>query len=403
MLFPKRRLAPGAPVIPAHLPQTAADLLARSHAFRETLSAAKQTPPSQFSWYPYHTMASLDHLSPLIQQHYPLIARALQSGPVLDVGCGDGDLACFFASLGLNVTAIDNPPTNYNWMNGIRDLRARLRVPLHIEERDVDAQFSLGDSAFGLTFLLGTLYHLKNPYYVLETLAKHSRYCLLSTRIAAVTPKKTRMEKEPLAYLLDDRETNDDASNYWIFSPTALLRLAKRSGWTVLAHVITDSKRRANPVDPDADSRMFLFLRSDLRSSPATLRLWPGWTEISEQGWAWTLKKFVIDVDSHDVTRPTAFRLGFIIPPAVASVSPVTLQCKINGKSVGKQTYKGHGPQTFSAAIPDSVDYRKTMRFEFTVKHRFRPALPDTRELGIIVPHRGKIAGISEPISFWLD
>jgi hypothetical protein len=43
------------------------------------------------------------------------------------------------------------------------------------------------------------------------------------------------------------------------------------------------------------------------------------------------------------------------------------------------------------------------MRFEFTVKHRFRPALPDTRELGIIVPRRGKIAGISEPIDFWLD
>lgn len=402
MLFSKRSTPPAA-VIPSHLPQTAEDLLARSHTFREALADAKQTPPSQFSWYPYHTMASLDHLSPLIQQHYALIARALQTGPVLDVGCGDGDLACFFASLGLNVTAIDNPPTNYNWMNGVRDLRARLRLPLNVEERDLDTQFSLGDSSYGLAFLLGTLYHLKNPYYVLETLAKHSRYCLLSTRIAAVTPKKTKMEKEPLAYLLDDRETNDDASNYWIFSPTALLRLAKRSGWSVLGHVITDSRRRANPVDPDADSRMFLFLRSDLRSSPATLRLWPGWTEISEQGWAWTLKKFVIDVESHDVTRPTAFRLGFIIPPAVVSASPVTLRCKINGKSVGKQTYKGHGPQTFSAPIPDSVDHRKTMRLEFTVKHRFRPALPDTRELGIIVPHRGKIAGISEPISFWLD
>ena len=402
MLFSKRRTPPAA-VIPLHLPQTAEDLLARSHTFRETLAGAKQTPPSLFSWYPYHTMASLDHLAPLLRQHYPSVARALQSGPVLDVGCGDGDLACFFANLGLAVTAIDNPPTNYNWMNGVRDLRARLHLPLNIEERDVDTQFSLGDSSYGLTFLLGTLYHLKNPYYVLETLARHSRYCLLSTRIADVTPKKTRMEKEPLVYLLDDRETNDDASNYWIFSPAALLRVAKRSGWTVLGHVVTPSKRCANPVDPDADSRMFLFLRSNLLSSPASLRLWPGWTEISDQGWAWTLKKFVIEVDSHDATRPTAFRLGFIIPPVVASVSPVSLQCKINGKFVGKQTYKGHGPRSFGAAIPESIDHRKTMRFEFTAKHRFRPTLPDTRELGIIVPHRGKIAGISEPISFWLD
>jgi len=401
MLFSKRRATPT--IIPPHLPQTAEDLLNRSRAFRDALSHAKQTPPSAFNWYPYHTMASLDHLSPLLQQHFSLFARAFQAGPVLDVGCGDGDLACFFASLGLDVTAIDNPPTNYNWMNGVRDLSKRLSLPIKIEERDIDTQFSLHDSSYGLTLLLGTLYHLKNPYYVLETLAKHSRYCVLSTRIASVTPAKTKIEKEPLAYLLDDREANDDASNYWIFSPAALRRLAKRSGWRVLGHVLTKSKKRPNPVDPDADSRMFLFLRSDLLSSPATLRLAEGWTEVSAQGWAWTLKKFVIEADSHDATRPTSFRLGFIIPPVVASVSPVSLHCRINGKSAGKQTYKGHGTQAFESSIPESVDPHKTMRFEFTVKHRFRPALPDTRELGIIVPSRGKIQGISEPISFWLD
>lgn len=401
MLFPKRRVAPVS--LPSHLPQSADSLMQQSHAFRESLAAAKQAPPSAFSWYPYHTMASLDHLLPLLQQHYALFARALQAGPILDVGCGDGDLACFFASLGLPVTAIDNPPTNYNWMNGVRDLRERLGLTLNVEERDVDTQFSLNDSSYGLTFLLGTLYHLKNPYYVLETLAKHSRYCVLSTRIADVTPAKTRIAKEPLAYLLDDRETNDDASNYWIFSPAALLRLAKRSGWSVIGHALTKSKKRPNPVDPDADSRMFLFLRSNLRSSPATLRLAEGWTEISEQGWTWTLKKFVIDADSQDTTRPGAFRLGFTIPPVVASVSPVSLHCRINGKSVHKQTYNGHGPQVFEAPIPEKVDHHKTMRFEFAVNHRFRPALPDTRELGIIVPFRGNIQGVSEPVNFWLD
>lgn len=401
MLFSKRRAAPAA--IPPHLPQTAEDLLNKSRTFRDALSGAKQTPPSAFNWYPYDTMASLDHLSPLLQQHFPLFTRALQAGPTLDVGCGDGDLACFFASLGLDVTAIDNPPTNYNWMNGVRDLRERLSLPVKVEELDIDTQFALDNSSYGLTLLLGTLYHLKNPYFVLETLAKHSRYCVLSTRVASVTPSKTKIEKEPLAYLLDDREANDDASNYWIFSPAGLLRLAKRSGWRVLGHVVTKSKKRPNPVDPDADSRMFLFLRSDLHSSPATLRLAEGWTEMSAQGWAWTLKRFVIEVDSHDATRPSGFRLGFIIPPVAASVSPVSVHCRIDGKSVGKQTYKSHGPQIFELPIPASIDHHKTMRFEFTVKHRFRPALPDTRELGIIVPSRGKIQGVSEPISFWLD
>jgi hypothetical protein len=148
---------------------------------------------------------------------------------------------------------------------------------------------------------------------------------------------------------------------------------------------------------------MFVFLRSQLRSSPATLRLSEGWTEISAQQWAWTLKKFVIEADSHDATPPSRFRLDFIIPPVVASCSPVTIRCKVNGKSAGKQVHKGHGPQIFEAELPGRINHRQTMRFEFSVEHRFYPEPPDTRDLGVIVPFRGKIEGVSEPIGFWLD
>jgi tRNA (mo5U34)-methyltransferase len=399
MLFPKSRSLEA----PTRIPQSTADLLSRADAFRNILAEAKKEPPSEFGWYPYHTMVSLHHLAPILRKHFGAFERGLLSGPLLDAGCGDGELAYFFASLGIDVTAADNPPTNYNWMTGVRALHERLKLPVRIEELDLDSQFLLPASSYGMTLLLGTLYHLKNPFYVLETLAKSSRYCVLSTRIAAVTPSKTKIEKEPLAYLLDDREANDDSSNYWIFSPHGLLRLVKRTGWRVIGHTLTASKKRPSPADPEADSRMFLLLRSQLRSSPATVRLPEGWTEISAQQWAWTLTNFVIEADSHDLTPPSRFRLEFIIPPVVASCSPVTIRCKVNGKSAGKQVYKGHGDQVFESELPRRINPKQSMRFEFSVEHRFRPHAPDTRDLGIIVPFRGKIQGISEPIGFWLD
>ncbi len=401
MLFSKRR-AHSAPLSPT-FPRTIEELRSQSEAFRGALTEAKQTPPSAFGWYPHDTMASLQHLAPLLEENLPEFQRSLQCGPILDIGCGDGDLSYFFASQGFDVTAIDHPSANYNWMTGVRTLHQRLQLPVEIEEQDVDSQFVLERAPYGLVLLLGTLYHLKNPFYVLETLAKNARYCVLSTRIASITPSKTKMEKEPLAYLLDRRETNNDASNYWIFSPAGLLRLAKRAGWQVLGSSLTPSKKRPNPVDPDADSRMFLFLRSELRSSPAELRLTEGWTEVSEQQWAWTLKKFVIEAHLQEAMPPSRFRLHFVVPPVVAAASPVTIACQINGNSASKQTFKQEGDQVFEASIPASIKSAETLRLEFTVKHRFHPEPPDQRNLGIIVPFRGTIHGVSEPIGFWLD
>ena len=70
---------------------------------------------------------------------------------------------------------------------------------------DLDAGLDLRDRTFGLTLCLGVLYHLKNPFGLLETLAHHSRYCLLSTRIAQVTLRGTPIADEPVAYLLIPR------------------------------------------------------------------------------------------------------------------------------------------------------------------------------------------------------
>ena len=71
-------------------------------------------------------------LEPLIGDH-----------PVLDLGCGDGDLSFLFESLGCRVCAIDNPPTNYNRMAGVEALKTALDSSVRIESLDLDGPFHL--------------------------------------------------------------------------------------------------------------------------------------------------------------------------------------------------------------------------------------------------------------------
>ena len=114
-------------------------------------------------------------------------------------------------------------------------LARELSSPAGVHDLNLDGQFTLPHPDYGLALFLGILYHLKNPFYVLETLAAYADWCILSTRIAQVTPsKRTRIEEEPVAYLLAPRESNNDPTNYWIFSFAGLLTLLERTGWIVM-------------------------------------------------------------------------------------------------------------------------------------------------------------------------
>ncbi len=388
------------------LPRNAQELIALRHEFSQRLAEAKKVPlPSHFTWYPYDSMASIDHVGPFLQRHFDDFQRALRAGPVIDFGCGDGDMPLFFASLGCQVAAADHPRNNHNWMAGLRALRERLNLPLDIFELDADTATRLPETSagadYGLAISFGVLYHLKNPYLALETLAKQSRYCLLSTRVADVTKSGLAIKDQPLAYLLDHRETNNDPTNQWIFSPAGLERIAKRSGWRIIDKLTVGCKDASNPTDLDKDARAFLFMRSERLSAPATVRLLNGWTEITELEWAWTLKHFSFEVTLNEAQRPPKFALEFVIPEVVAAQSPtVKLSCRVNGQPAGSQSYTGTDEKMFETDLPSSVDTAKPMLFEFTVDHSF--ISPDTRELGVIMQFKGKIGGISEKISFWL-
>jgi 2-polyprenyl-3-methyl-5-hydroxy-6-metoxy-1,4-benzoquinol methylase len=386
------------------LPANAQEIIERRNEFSKRLAEAKQEPlPLQLTWYPYDSMASIDHIAPFLRQHFADFERAFRSGPAIDFGCGDGDIPLFFASLGYEVAAADNPPNNHNWMAGVRALRDRLNLPVEIHELDADTATELPGKTYGLAISLGVLYHLKNPYLALETLAKQARYCVLSTRVADVTKSGVPIKNEPLAYLLDHRETNDDPTNQWIFSPTGLERIVKRSGWRIIDQLTRGCTQASNPTDLDKDARKFLFMRSRRLSAPATVRLLEGWTEVTELKWAWTLKRFSFEVTLLDATRPPKFSLQFLIPDVIAAASPVVkMSCSINGQPVGTHSYSGRNEKYFEADLPSSIDSSKPIHFEFTVDHRFKP-LVDSRDLGIIIPFDGAVRGISEKINFWLD
>lgn len=371
-------------------------------AFARTLASARQVPlPDPLDWYPYDILGSLRHLAPLLSEHFDILSGTFQNHPVLDIGCADGDMGLLFSSLGCRVTAVDNPPTNSNWMKGVRALSERLSLPLEILEMDVDSQFALPRDSYGFTFLLGILYHLKNPYYVLEALARHSRFCALSTRVAAQTKSGVAIGNEPLVYLLDECESNGDPTNFWTFSPTALVRLAKRAGWRIVGQNRVGCARGSNPVDPDKDERMFLLLQSQRLSIPARIRLLSGWTPVTDYRWAWTLKQFSFDAEVLDQSKPTRFFLGFSLVAELVASAPLRLSCKVNGTPTKPMEFNTAGAKIFEAELPRGADGGKPLHFEFSVEHQFRSAV-DPRDLGIIMPFSGAIRGVSEPILFWL-
>jgi len=169
---------------------------------------------------------------------------------------------------------------------GVRILKEALNSSVTIRSVDLDSQFVLPSKKYDAIFLLGTLYHLKNPFFVLEELAQMTRYCFASTRVARQTTDGHLLSPYPVAYLLGPRECNDDYTNYWIFTDQGLKRLIDRTGWSVLSRLNIGDTTNSTPADLDRDERAFVFLRridSTLTASPNPVPLGdnPGETTIS--------------------------------------------------------------------------------------------------------------------------
>ena len=158
---------------------------------------------------------------------------------------------------------VDNAPTNMNGLTGARMLKQLLRARLTINDVDLDEQFRLSHEHYGLVIFLGILYHLQNPFLVLKKLAECSDFCLVSTRITQLSGDRlTRLDSAPVAYLLDPLETNNDSTNYWIFTELGLRRIFSRTGWEVISLITVGELVDSDPSSPEFDQRAFALLRS---------------------------------------------------------------------------------------------------------------------------------------------
>ncbi len=219
--------------------------------------------PDRGDWYPYDTMSNIAHLSRLLPDGYRDLSLLAQGRPVADIGAADGDLAFLLDRVGFDMEIIDNPPTNANGLTGARKLKKMLGAQLSINEVDLDEQFSLSQENYGLVIFLGILYHLQNPFLVLKKLAERAEFCLVSTRITQLSADRvTRLDSAPVAYLVDPFETNNDPTNYWIFTEMGLRRIFSRTGWEVVSLITLGALVDSDPASAQFDQRAFALLRS---------------------------------------------------------------------------------------------------------------------------------------------
>jgi tRNA (mo5U34)-methyltransferase len=338
-------------------------------------------------WYPFDTLSCAPIVTELISRDFDALASDIAGRPVADIGCADGDLAMLFAGWGAEVDAIDYAPNNFNRMLGVRTLGRVLGFPVRSYDINLDHGSKLPQDAYGLALFLGTLYHLKNPYAVLEQLAFQTRWCILSTRIAQVTPKaRARVESEPIAYLADGREIGNDATNYWIFSAAGLFRILQRTRWAIVASQRIGCLVDSSPIDPDGDERMFVLLKSRVHFPELHVRLAEGWYPL-EGSFRWTAKSFALEVVLPLEKPFSGFSLSVFVPRQIVPAGrTVRLGCSIRDQLVGAGEYAAGGFYEFRGELPPFALHEPVLRFDFTVENEFVSDESDGRELGICVP-----------------
>ncbi|MEO7651478.1 MAG: methyltransferase domain-containing protein, partial [Bryobacteraceae bacterium] len=354
--------------------------------FNQKLQSTKSRAPlEEAAWYPYDSLGNFFHLDRLLRGPRRDLTTLIGSQPVLDFGCADGDLAFFLESIGCRVRAFDSAPTNYNGMVGVATLKSALRSSIEINEIDLDTQFEL-KGTYGVAFLLGILYHLKNPFFVLEKLSKHARYCLLSTRVAQRTPDlRMDVEAYPIAYLVDPVETNNDDTNFWIFSDAGLRRLIARTGWQICDYLRIGNTSDSDPVSWQGDERVFCLLRSYApelgpfaREDDDPIELLSGWYGLEPAGHRWTERRFAVGVRA--AAGHAELRLHYAVTDQLfAHTGAVVLTARTGGRALPGQR----------SAKPGNFIYTVELSGPATVHFELDKAIPagaiEERELGVAV------------------
>jgi len=357
-----------------------AALVKEAKRFEErTLQAKQNLGQTDFEWYPYDTLSALGHLEKLLTGANRCLLDG--RGRVLDMGSQDGELAFFLESLGYQVVAVDHPAYNHNGMRGVRALKAALGSAVEIHELDADRPFTLPHDTYDLVFFLGILYHLRNPFYVLEELARRTTRCFLSTRVARRFPDGSAMPANvALAYLLAEEELNQDNSNYFIFSESGLRVMLDRAHWTIRDYVSLGDTSLSDPVRLDRDERAFCLLESRY-DRLANLELLAGWHDSEETGWRWTAREFGVRVRSGAGRRVLTMKL-YVAEESVRRLSRITLHATANGVALAPAMYDTPGMESY---VRELQSENGELELHFRLDRALPPEESDSRERGIIV------------------
>ncbi|MFN7935716.1 MAG: methyltransferase domain-containing protein [Bryobacteraceae bacterium] len=319
------------------------ELIPLATAFRAALKKQKEAlRDERWAWYPYDTLSNFTHLAELLDGAGLQFCELAGTEPLADIGCADGDLALFLASLGCEVDAVDNPVTHHNGMRGVRLLAAARQAPVQVHAADLDEQWSLPREKYPLALLLGVLYHLKNPFFTLEMLAKRSRYLLLSTRIASRFPGVGQeMTAVPAAYLVAEDEMNADNSNFWIFTEAGLRRVLRRAHWEVLGLITKEAG--------GDDVRAYVVAESLYGLS--NVELLEGFHADEGQGWRWTEPRFTLRIPVKG-RAPRRITLKVYVPDALLDEGKLMVALRCAGRELGADTIALSGDHVLVRDLP---------------------------------------------------
>lgn len=349
------------------------ELIPLATAFRAVLKKQKEAlRDERWEWYPYDTLSNFTHLAELLDGAGLQFCELAGEEPLADIGCADGDLTLFLASLGCEVDAVDNPVTHHNGMRGVQLLAAARKAPVQVHAADLDEQWSLPREKYPLALLLGVLYHLKNPFFTLEMLAKHSRYVLLSTRIASRFPGVGQeMTSVPAAYLVAEDEMNADNSNFWIFTEAGLRRVLRRAHWEVLG-LIT---KHAGGDDVRA------YVVAESLYGLSNVELLQGFHADEGQGWRWTEPRFTLRIPVKG-RAPRRITMKVYVPDALLDEGKLVVTARCGGRDLGADTIALSGDHVLVRDLPAVAG--ATVDVEVEVSPGLR-APGDGRMLGLIL------------------
>ncbi|TAJ90982.1 methyltransferase domain-containing protein [Reyranella sp.] len=228
--------------------------------------------------YPYDTLGSnLDLMFSLFQKSgfiSDLESNAIKT--VCDIGCANGELALTFAASGFDTTAIDYTFKHDRAPYVAKRFSEELGLRVAVADLSVDKPFTIGDVKdslitdvstdfsnefrFDLVICFGLLYHLKNPYSFVESLARISKRVLLGTWVITHLPDlRVKVDADPVAWLLDAQD-NSDPTNYWFLTEAAFHRIVRRCGFDIEASFNIPNPN--NPLEVAVPNRADLGIRS---------------------------------------------------------------------------------------------------------------------------------------------